>query len=268
MKPTRVALLAALGMLLSSVSVYSLTPPGGARIATAGGSVGESASPQPVPAEIAHFSAGSTLMVDGRMGHAKIARSSRGETFVMLEVRGADAVKARSAAPVNLALVIDRSGSMKGSRIRNAISAATAAVDRLSDGDVVSVVTFDTQVQDVVTPTTIGPGARERISASIRGIQLGGDTCISCGIEEGMQLLDQTPGKVNRMIVLSDGDANHGVRDVPGFRAIAQRAGSRGIPMTTIGVDVDFNEKIMAAIAQESNGHHFFVANDSDLARV
>jgi Ca-activated chloride channel family protein len=83
-----------------------------------------------------------------------------------------------------------------------------------------------------------------------------------------MALLDQTSGKVNRMILLSDGDANHGVRDVPGFRSIAQRAGSRGIPMTTIGVDVDFNEKVMAAIAQESNGHHYFVANDSDLSRV
>jgi Ca-activated chloride channel family protein len=157
---------------------------------------------------------------------------------------------------------------MKGSRIRKAINAATAAVDRLHDGDVVSVVTFDTQVQVVVPPTSIGAGSRERVSASIRGINLGGDTCISCGIEEGMSLLDQTRDKVNRMIVLSDGDANHGVRDVPGFRSIAQRALARAIPVTTIGVDVDYNEKIMAAIAQDSNGHHYFVENDAALARV
>src|SRR5262249_22091250 len=117
-------------------------------------------------------------------------------------------------------------------------------------------------------PTTITPTNRERVNASIRSITLGGDTCISCGIEQGMTLLEQTPGKVNRMILLSDGDANHGVRDVPGFRAIAQRALSRGIPVSTIGVDVDYNEKILSAIAQESNGRHHFVENDAGLTRV
>ena len=279
MKPTNVAVLTALGMLFTSVSVYSLTPPGGIAWQRGGADVGSGgvvpeqvgtvkvgdAQPQP---DISRFTAGSTLMIDGRIGNAKLARSSNGETFIMLEARGGDGLAARSAAPVNLSLVIDRSGSMKGTRIRNAISAATSAVDRLSDGDVVNVVTFDTQTQVVVAPTTIEPGARERVNAAIRGITLGGDTCISCGLEEGMSLLGRTSGKVSRMLLLSDGDANHGVRDVPGFRGIAQRAQTRGVSVTTIGVDVDYNEKIMAAIAQDSNGRHYFVENDSGLTRV
>src|SRR5262249_17814855 len=66
----------------------------------------------------------------------------------------------------------------------------------------------------------------------------------------------------------SNGDANHGIRDVPGFRSMAQRAQDRGTSITTIGVDVDYNEKIMSAIAQESNGRHYFVENDSGLPRV
>jgi Ca-activated chloride channel family protein len=276
MKPTRVALLAALGMFFTSVSVYSLTPPGG--LSRGGASsdtlpTAEVASDTPhdppaVAAEIGRFTDGKTLTVEGRVGNARLARGSNGETFVMLEVKSADGVVAKSAAEVNLSLVIDRSGSMKGTRIRNAISAAQGAVDRLHDGDVVSVVTFDTQTQVVVPATTIGPGARERINASIRGIGLGGDTCISCGLEEGMRLLAQTQGKVNRILLLSDGDANHGVRDLPGFRSIAQRAQGRGVSVTTIGVDVDYNEKIMAAIAQDSNGRHYFVADDSGLGRV
>jgi Ca-activated chloride channel homolog len=169
---------------------------------------------------------------------------------------------------VNLAIVIDRSGSMKGSRIRNAIRAANAAVDRLHEGDTVSVVTFDTQVQVVVPPTAVAAGSRESINDAVRRIQLGGDTCISCGVEQAMTLLQQTSGKVNRMIVLSDGDANHGVRDLPGFRSMAQRARDKGVTITTIGVDVEYNEKVLAAIAQESNGHHYFVENDEALARV
>lgn len=274
MKPTRLALLAALGMTLTSVSVYSLTPHGGVRLAGSGpnDSLGATIEKLPeIPAdqtEIAHFNAGSTLTVDGRLGHPHLARSANGETFVMLEVRGADSAKARVAAPVNLALVIDRSGSMKGTRIRNAINAATTAVGRLNEGDTLSVVTFDTQVQVVVPPTTVNAGSRDRLMDDIRRIGLGGDTCISCGLEQAMLLVEQTPGKVNKMILLSDGDANHGVRDVLGFRSIAQRAASRGMSVTTIGVDVDYNEKIMAAIAQDSNGRHYFVENDAALARV
>jgi Ca-activated chloride channel family protein len=274
MKITRVAWLAALGMFLTSVSVYSLTPPGGF-----GQGAGTEAPPRPelvpeekhdpsVAQELGRFTDGKMLTIEGRIGHPKLARTSTGETFVMLEAKAADGATAQARAPVNLALVIDRSGSMKGTRIRNAITAAQTAVDRLNDGDVVSVVTFDTQTQVVVPVTTIGPGERERVNAAIRGIALGGDTCISCGIEEGMALLAQTTGKVNRILLLSDGDANHGVRDVPGFRSIAQRAQGRGVSITTIGVDVDYNEKIMAAIAQDSNGRHYFVADDSALPRV
>jgi Ca-activated chloride channel family protein len=278
MKATRLALLAALGMTLTSVSVYSLTPPGGFGHALTPPASADPSPRQdattvekrdaPAPPEQARFTDGKTLTIEGRIGNPRLARSGRGETFVMLEAKPADALTARVAAPVNLSIVIDRSGSMKGTRIRNAISAAQAAVDRLNDGDAVNVVTFDTQTQVVVPVTTIGPGARERVNAAIRGIGLGGDTCISCGIEEGLRLLAETSGKVNRIILLSDGDANHGVRDVPGFRGLAQRAQGRSVSITTIGVDVDYNEKIMAAIAQDSNGRHYFVADDSGLARV
>lgn len=275
MKPTRVAVLAALGMLLSSVSVYSLTPPGGVKI-----SAEDSAASQAVGADSnlpaqdgpatgpgSEFQAGSTLHVDGRLGHSKIAKAGRGETFVMLEVK-ADPAKAKARAPVNLALVIDRSGSMKGNRLRNAVQGALAAIERLNDGDVVSVVTFDSRTQVLVPPTTIDASSRSRVRSDVQGISLGGDTCISCGVEDGLALLERTTGRVNRMIVLSDGDATAGIRDIPGFRAMAQRARDRGASITTIGVDVDYNEKIMTAIAADSNGRHYFVENETALERV
>jgi Ca-activated chloride channel family protein len=279
MKSTNVALLSLAGMLATGLSVYSMTPPGGAIAIGGSDKAGEpvtreavdrdtQAAIQPSSTSLGRFTSGSTIMVEGRAGHPKLLRSRQGETFVMLEVTGAGAGSAKAAAPVNLALVIDRSGSMKGTRMQNAISAATVAVDRLNDGDVVSVVTFDTRTSVVVPPSAIGPGVRERVNADIRSIGLGGDTCISCGVEEALSLLDRTTGRINRMMVLSDGDANHGVRDVPGFRSIGERARGRGASVTTIGVDVDYNEKILTALAQESNGRHYFVENDAGLARI
>ncbi len=169
MKPTRVALLAALGMSLTSVSVYSVTPPGGfahrsgQEAAASAEAVADGKRDVPaVQNELSRFTDGKSLTIEGRVGHTRLARTGNGETFVMLEVKAAEGVAQRNAAPVNLSLVIDRSGSMKGTRIRNAISAAQAAVDRLGEGDAVSVVTFDTQTQVVVPVTTIGPGSRER----------------------------------------------------------------------------------------------------------
>lgn len=273
MKPTHVAALSALGMLLSSVTVYSLTPAGGFAKApvTLAGAAPESApdlgAPAP-PMETSRFSGGQDLVVEGRVGHPRLVRAGNGETFVMLEVRGGESAGGRRPAPANLSLVIDRSGSMKGTRIRNAVAAATAAVDRLSEGDVVSVVTFDTRTEVVVPPTPITASTREGVNARIRKITLGGDTCISCGLDVAMAQLAQTTGRVSRVLLLSDGDANHGVRDVPGFRVLSQRAQARGVSVTTIGVDVDYNERIMTAIAQDSNGRHYFVANDEALPRI
>jgi Ca-activated chloride channel family protein len=73
---------------------------------------------------------------------------------------------------------------------------------------------------------------------------------------------------VTRMLLLSDGATNHGIKDLPGLRSLAARMRDRGCSISTIGVDVDFDEKVMAAIASESNGRHYFVANASELPAV
>ena len=97
------------------------------------------------------------------------------------------------------------------------------------------------------------------------------DECMSCGLESAMAELDGarvSADEVDRAILLSDGAANRGVKDVSGLRRIAGRMRDRGCAVTTIGLDEDFVEKVMAAIATESNGHHYFVADAADLTRV
>lgn len=220
----------------------------------------------------ARVTAGETLLLDARLGHASVAKAGSGETFLFAqvsagEIKGADS----TSAPMNLGLVIDRSGSMKGDRIGNAMNAAVLAVERMRDGDSVSVVAFDQTAQVVVGPTRVSAESRPRIEAAIRSIRLGGDTCISCGLEEGMRQLDASPlggDRINRMILLSDGATNAGVRDMGGLRAMASRMHGRGATISTIGVDVEFDEKVMAAIATEANGRHHFVANASGLPAV
>ncbi len=73
---------------------------------------------------------------------------------------------------------------------------------------------------------------------------------------------------VARMLLLSDGEANSGVRNVPGFRRIAEQARAREVAISSIGVDVDYNERVMFAVAQSSNGRHYFVESPAGLPRI
>jgi Ca-activated chloride channel family protein len=214
------------------------------------------------------FSVGRNLVLDARVGH-KAMPLQGGETFLYASVASRDESQA-VAAPLHLGIVIDRSGSMKGQRITNALAAAMGTVDRMREGDLVSVVSFDDSAQVVVPPTRISQDTRSGIISAIQSIRLGGDTCVSCGLETAMQELARATEDraITRMLLLSDGAANKGVRDVPGLRELAARMRDRGCTISTIGVDVDFDEKIMSAIALESNGRHYFVANASELPNV
>ena len=269
MKLRSVALWAALGMATSTAAALAIPAPAAPR----GGPLptGTGTDPQ---AAVARFSAGQTLTMDGRLGHASIGRApstgGTAETFLLASVTGADTA-GPTAAPMNLAIVIDRSGSMKGARIANAMEAAVGIVERMRDEDRVTVVAFDTTAEVIVPPSPAGVGARPFIESAIRRIRLGADTCISCGLETAMTQLASAPiagDHVDRMILLSDGEANHGIKEVTGLRAMAGRMRDRGCSITTMGVDVDFDEKVMAAIASESNGRHYFVQNASALPSI
>jgi Ca-activated chloride channel family protein len=271
MKVKTVSVLAAGAMMLTSLTVWSVTPEGGfseraleeARTGAIQVPSAELDSGDPW-----NFSDGTTLTVAGRLGHRTLQSSRDNESYVYVDVAAPAGATASGSTPVNLAIVIDRSGSMRGKRLRNAIDAARGMVRRLRDGDVVSVVSYNTRSETLVRDTTISASSREQVIDAIAGISAGGDTCISCGIDAGMRALEARQGMVNRMLLLSDGQATAGVRDVEGFRRIATRARTMGCSISSVGVDVDYNERIMAAVAQGSNGRHYFVENAAGLPSI
>ncbi len=259
--PTLLAL-TLVGMTLTSIGVWLVTSPRDTEVAE----VSPEAPPPDSPGS--QFRVAGPVNLEAHLGHAVLAAEQMGTTYLYTEMTAATGKVAKTPAPLALAIVVDRSGSMRGQRLQNAIDAAQSAVRRLRDGDQVSVLAYNTAVEDVVPTATVDASTRDRIVGAIGGITAAGDTCISCGLETGLSRVQGRTGMVRRLLLLSDGEATAGVRDEAGFRALAARCREAGVSITSIGVDLQYNERVMAALALESNGRHYFVENAAGLPAV
>jgi Ca-activated chloride channel family protein len=269
MKIRSVGALAGLCMLLTSYSVWSLTGEGPGRDAP---KPTRERSERRDTTELAagdksSFSIGRTLRAEGRIGHTRLSGDSDSETYLLVTVR-ADAQATGPAARRHLSIVLDRSGSMQGKRLRNAVAAAQSAVRRLGNEDVVSVIDYSTNARVLVPPTELDSRTRDRVVNELARVTAEGDTCISCGLESSVELIGRRTGYINRVLLLSDGEATAGILDADGLRRVAASVRNANASVTTIGVDVDYNERLMTAIAQESSGRHYFVENPEGLARI
>jgi Ca-activated chloride channel family protein len=268
MKLRTVGIVSALAMTLTSVTVWSLTPKGGignTAVARANDLPGGQVE---APVERWSFVDGKTLTVEGRLGHSMLSADRGGESYVYVNVKAAAGAVAKQTAPLNLAIAIDHSGSMAGKRMSNAIDAARGALSRLRDGDVVSITVYNHTAELLVPATTITTSSRSEIAAKLQGIQAEGETCISCGIDTAMSQLRGRDDMVKRILMLSDGEPTVGLRGPEEFARQAERAREMGCSISAIGVDVEYNEKVMSAIARGSNGRHTFVDNPDQLASV
>ncbi len=171
--------------------------------------------------------------------------------------------------PVNLAIVIDRSGSMAGDKIAKAREAALEAVRRLALDDVVALVVYDSGVQTLVPAQRVGDG--RRLEQAICGIEVGGNTALYGGVTRGAAEVRRhlEDGRyVNRVILLSDGLANVGPSSPDELGRLGTSLLKEGIAVTTIGLGLGFNEDLMTRLAQRSDGNTYFVEDSSELPRI
>lgn len=189
-------------------------------------------------------------------------------SYLKVGLKGFEWNRQGERAPLNVALVLDRSGSMEGEKLRRAKEAARYAVDLLSSRDILSVITYESEVQVLVPATRVAD--RRAIHALIDRIEVDGSTALFAGVTRGAAEARKflSREQVNRVILLSDGIANVGP-DSPGELAeLGTSLRREGISVTTIGLGTDYNEDLMARLAQASDGNHAFVQEPRDLVRI
>ncbi|NCC51771.1 MAG: VWA domain-containing protein [Spartobacteria bacterium] len=170
--------------------------------------------------------------------------------------------------PVNLAIVMDRSGSMSGQKIENAKEAAIAALRRLGARDYFSLVIYDDQVETIVPAQSAAN--TEWIESRIRQIRSRGNTALFAGVCQGAAEIRKNIGSgyVNRIVLLSDGVANVGPSAPADLARLGASLLKEDISVTTVGVGNDYNEDLMTQLAQNSDGNTYFVETESDLPRI
>ncbi len=189
-----------------------------------------------------------------------VRSDSISERYLMLTIGVPEGAVRR--LPLNLALVVDASGSMTGEKLERAKEASAFAVRHLTVADRVAVVAYDDEVRVVAPSTLLTPTAKADLLRRIGGIQTGGMTNLSGGWLTGCQEIAAHQGgngAMDRAIVLTDGLANVGIIALEELVEHARQLRSRGITTSTMGVGADFNEELLEAMARHGGGRFQYV---------
>ena len=191
------------------------------------------------------------------------------KVIIRIELEGGKVKEQSSRTPLNLAVVLDRSGSMSGPKLEQAKQAAHMLVDQLGKGDVFSLVMYDTEVE-VLIPAQKRGRQRKKFHQTISKIRSGGSTALYHGVEAGGKQLSEylTGNRINRVILLSDGIANVGPSSNREIANLGQRLAGKDVSVTTIGLGDDYNENLMTALAESSDANYYYVADVEELPNV
>ncbi|MDP8910090.1 MAG: VWA domain-containing protein [Chloroflexota bacterium] len=173
-------------------------------------------------------------------------------------------------APINMALVLDRSGSMQGDKLAYVRQAAAHVLDLLDERDRVAVVTYDDQVASLAPSQRMDPDTRRALAERIRAIRTGGRTNLSGGWLQGCQEIaaHQREEYLNRALLMTDGLANEGITDVEELARHARELRLRGISTSTFGVGLDFNEEFLEMLADAGGGHFYYIERPRQIAAM
>lgn len=190
------------------------------------------------------------------------------KAIVKITLEGPPAPDARKRPAVNLALVLDRSGSMSGDKIERAKEAAITAIRRLQPEDYISVVIYDHEVETLV-PAQPAKNI-EWIESRIRGITSRGNTALFGGVSQGAaEIRKNLEGKfIHRILLLSDGLANVGPASPDDLGRLGASLLKEHVSVSTIGLGNDYNEDLMTKLSGQSDGNSYFAENSGDLPDI
>jgi Ca-activated chloride channel homolog len=201
----------------------------------------------------------------------RLIRAATSSTRYLLLRVTAPAAPARGRRPINVSLVLDRSGSMSESR---KFELAREAVDRalvmLHPEDRFSLIVYD-QYVEVLMPSALATfEARRRTSQALRNVHPRGSTNLSAGWLRGCEQAAEFAGdeQISRCLLLTDGLANQGLTDREELALHSGELRRRNVSTSTFGVGANFDERLLHDMAQEGGGNFYFIEDGSQITSM
>ncbi len=213
--------------------------------------------------------AGKSVALDMRWGNSEVSATSP-EAILQVGISTSRIEDYKEIIPVNVSLVIDKSGSMsRDQRLEKAKDAMMAVVKKLRPQDRLSIVEFDHVANVVLQAQSVSN--MSIIESAIRSIRLGGSTNLHDGISKGYQeiLKNYSTEMTNRIIILTDALTNTGVVDPEEIiKANIEYKKERQIDFAMIGVGVDFNYALSRQITANGKNQIHFINDADDIKKI
>jgi Ca-activated chloride channel family protein len=190
-----------------------------------------------------------------------------GATVHLLARLEADAEPARPRPPVNLALVVDRSSSMRGPRFAQAIRAASQVVQRLEPRDRLTVVAFDAGVEVVFGPERVTREAGQKLVHALQALETGVGTNLAAAIKTGAERIraGYVRDALTRLVLLTDGQPSVGITDAERLCALVEAEWQSGVTLTAMGLGEGFEDELLAEMARRGRGGFHYLAAAGDI---
>ncbi|MBE3519662.1 MAG: VWA domain-containing protein [Firmicutes bacterium] len=211
----------------------------------------------------------SSIALNVRLSHALIPPHTPQTLWALIELEARPVPSRKNKRiPINIGLVLDRSGSMSGEPLEYVKKAARFVVDHMGPEDKFSLTVFDDQVETIVPQAAVTN--KELIRSLINQIQPGGSTNLSGGFLRGCQevMKETRSGQSNRVVLLTDGMANVGITDPSLLAAKAQSMAEKGLLVSAVGVGREFNEDLLIAMCEAGRGNYYYVKNADEIPTV
>ena len=176
----------------------------------------------------------------------------------------------RQAQPVDMVVVLDRSGSMNGAKIQDARRAVLDLIDRLSARDRLALISYAEGVRRHFDLLPVDSDNIPLMKSAVRKLSAGGGTNLGAGLDAGIKMLDRSAGsgKMGKLILISDGLANRGIVSPDRLGKMAARAVDSEFAVSTVGVGEEFNEFLMTKIADRGAGNYYYLDHPAAFAEV
>ena len=213
------------------------------------------------------------ISVSGHLIQDKVLLGSSGTVGLNLTLQAEEATVPGNGEVrnVDMVIVLDRSGSMKGSKIENARRAVLNLLSDLSSKDRFALVTYADGVHIASGLLNVTDVNRTHMVSAVKSLRVGGGTNLGAGLQAGINILKSVNHETNaaaKVILISDGLANKGITDIKSLGAIAGVAVNEEFAVSTVGVGVDFDEYLMTAIADRGTGSYYYLENPSAFADI